>query len=139
MNNNNYLDKKVASLLIKAQMCSDSGKGIGSTYGREKWKARSNKWGYAHKPQLIFAAFDRISQLKGKSGFSFYIGYDSWNGMDVAYFNFKLDGKRYQISFHMPEGIPNRYRKANTKHHTKWNGIYLGSVDATALLSGYLG
>lgn len=134
---NNNLDKKVASLLIKAQMCSDSGKHIIDDYLHPEWKRRADKFKYNHKVQLICAAFDRISQLKGKSGFAYYVGYD--NGMDVAYFNFKYEGKRYQISFHVPEGIPSRYFKANEKHFTKWNGIRFGSVEATRFLTWYIG
>jgi len=136
---NNNLDKKVASLLIKAQMCSDSGKHIIDDYLRPEWKRRANKFGYNHKVQLICAAFDRISQLKGKSGFAFYVGYDYDLCMDVAYFNFTFEGKRYQISFHVPEGIPNRYFKANKNHYTKWNGIRFGSVDAVRLLTLCIG
>lgn len=133
------LDKKVTVLLIKAQMCSDSGKGKEyNSFDHPEWKKVSSKWGYDHKEQLIYAACDRISQLHGKSGFSFYFGTDDRLN-DVVYFNFKLNNKRHQISFHLPYGVNERYLKSSNKnHHTKWDGKIGGSEEACQLLSDYL-
>ena len=131
------LDKKVAELLIKAQMCSDSGKHIWNTYGHSNWKSKADKFGYGHKVKLITAAMDRISQLHGTSGFSYYVGDDNY--MDVVYFNFKYNYVPMQISFHVPEGIPSRYMKNNKSHRTKWDGKRGGSMEAVDFLSWYIG
>ncbi len=129
------LDKKISIMLIKAQMCSDSGKGYQDTYAHPEWKRRADKFGYDHKVEFIIKIMDRISQLKGKSGFSYYVGGDDFS--DIVYFNFKYYGERYQISFHVPEGIPAKYKKNNSSHYTKWKGCG-SSIEATYVLSKIL-
>jgi hypothetical protein len=133
-----HLDKKVAQLIVKAQMCSDSGKGIDNNFYHPGWKKRANKFGYDHKRKLIIMAMDRIAQLHGTSGFHFYIGSDKeLYDCTVVYFNFKIYDERFQISFHVPEGIPSRYMKTNSKHYTKWD--HKSSVRACYELMAWMG
>ena len=132
---NDNIDKKVAYLIIKAQMCSDSGKkGIENNYYHYCWKYRSEKFGYGHKNMLIFRAMDRIAQMHGTSGFHYFIGHDRF---DIVYFNFKIEGNKYQISFHVPGGVPERYKKYNDKHVTHWD--HNSSREACYALSAWIG
>jgi hypothetical protein len=130
----NDLDKKVAQLIIKAQMCSDSGKRVNNDYFHPGWKKRANKFRYSHKVELIIRAMDRIAQMHGTSGFHYSIGND---GFDIVYFDFKIEEKRYQISFHIPEGVPKRYKKCNDKHVTHWD--HNSSREACYALSAWIG
>lgn len=131
----NHLDKKAAHLIIKAQMCSDSGKGVENGYYHYAWKYRADKFGYGHKNMLIFRAMDRIAQLHGTSGFHFSVSTKGY--CDIVYFDFKIEETRYQISFHVPGGVPERYKKCNNKHVTHWD--HCSSREACYELSAWIG
>lgn len=102
------LNKQIAKYIILAQIASDGGKDI---YEREligKWHrywddATVNEKvadsGYEYKSEYIRKAILRINALgPAKCGFNYWA---TTNGhTHIVYFSFKLDGERYQISFH---------------------------------------
>lgn len=134
------MDKKTAYFIIKAQMCSDSGKHLNYQYGHPGWKDRTDKFGYSSKTWFIIKAMNRISQLHGTSGFHYYIGTDNTQikYTTVVYFNFKIDNEKFQISFHCEDyDIPDRYLKNNTSHYTRWD--HKSSREACEALSAWIG
>ena len=71
-------------------------------YPTPKKHTRSGDLGYGTKDGYILQAIRLISSRK-ESGYNFYVeaapdqnGYDSY----VIYFDFKIEGKRHQVSFH---------------------------------------
>lgn len=98
-----HLDKAVCEYIVKAQMCSDSGKDIWIDYHFPEWKEKAWYYGYGHKDLMIQKAIGRIHCLRKKgrqSGFFYSTSYDPRLFMNIVYFTFKLGGVRYQISFH---------------------------------------
>ena len=117
------LSKSCAKYIVLAQMCSDAGKGIWAEYEHRAWRVRAEKFGYRNKPMFIMKAMDEISKLRGTSGFHYFIsrGIAEWGEpCDLVYFNFKIEGVRHQISFHVPELVPDRYLK-RSGHGTRWD------------------
>ncbi len=119
------LNEAIARHIILAQVASDGGKGIDTLWnairaympGTRKARFR----GYDDKDQHITKALDLISAAHGRSGFSYFISKDpGLYDMTLVYFNFKLYGMRYQISFHTYLNL-DRYSKKNSAHQTKWD------------------
>ena len=119
------LDKATAEYIIKAQMCSDSGKGIQDDFCHPGWKDHADLYGYSHKDQLILWACRRICKLKGRSGFHFYI--KESGSFLLVYFNFKINEygceRRKQISFHVKNPSLDLYRFVTKEngHATYWD------------------
>ena len=128
-------DKEIALLLCRAQVASDGGKG--GLFGRptrddKSLAARDFRAGYSIKDECILQAVALIAV--SRSSFSFYI-----DGCDdpatpianaIIYFNFKIDGKRHQMSFHSlngPEFWSFKKTFRNEKHRTRWQGGHGGS------------
>ena len=139
------LDKAVAMYIIKAQLCSDAGKNYSLGSNRPMNKRASRK-GYSRKDFFIEKAIEKISQMKGKSGFSFWIDtiYESDGEIEIVYqtivyFNFNLYGERRQVSFHSFSTF-DKYRlsKYNAQHRTRWDKNIGGSRDACADLYNYI-
>ena len=130
------LNKSVCLFLLKAQLCSDAGKGMTYTnWVDKKIFSEAEKYGYKHKDFFIEKALKKICQLKGKSGFSYYFEEGDIPGSYLIYFNFKLDGRK-QISFHSFKDW-SKTPYFNTGHFCKWNGKYGGSRDAAEELYMY--
>lgn len=99
------LDKIIAQNIVSAQRCSEYGK------GRQTFSYSRNhrRCGYGLKPLYIIRALSMVMTSKGSSfrcwttkepdqnGFPSYISYIDWKD--------PVDGKRYQVSFHTPEGL----------------------------------
>jgi hypothetical protein len=124
-------DKLIARQIIKAQICSDSGKDITSRLSECIGSNKPEKQAYGGKVKYINAAIQNI--LKSKNSmfrFSVYQTEDQ-NGYDsiLVYFWFKLEGEKYQISFHNPVYFNNPLLKYATKNKLsqKWDGYYGGS------------
>lgn len=156
-NNRNYmLDKSICSFIIKAQMCSDAGKGIYEDYKYPTWRKTASEWGYNKKLYFIELACKKICQLKGKSGFHYYVepaNDNRWPRSPIIYFNFKLNGQRRQVSFHCPDVLWHNNRgvfynyaiehlydseELHDKHATRWDRNRGGSRDACWDLGYYL-
>lgn len=135
------MNKDVLALLVKAQIASDGGKKIEDLkiYDEEAWRR-----GYWYKDDCIINAIYNIERKKCKN-ISYYIKYShNWVSryqtnlyMFVIYFNFKINGKANQMSFHYI--AENKYdiefllrRCNNSSHKTRWKGVE-GSCRTTAL------
>lgn len=106
MDNNYYkLCKKIAKHIILAQCASDGGKGISlikDMLGDES--LYSYECGYGDKDHQIFSAMSLIARYHCKE-FRYSVTrtdtcYARGSWCFLVYFTFKLNGKRYQVSFH---------------------------------------
>lgn len=113
----NKLLKKVIMLVASAQMHSDEGK-VHYKVNQPVITFKGNcRYGYKGKDAAIMAAICVINNHP-RMGVNYYI---KDNGENViVYFNFKVDGKRLQISFHsfsdelrklVGKGSPCRWRE----------------------------
>jgi len=102
------IDERIARYIIAAQAGSDSGKGIrGETGARKNVIRGAVRYGYTAKLPYLMNAL-RLLKTNKKSMFRWYVKQeDDQNGYDsiLVYFNFHIDGKPYQISFHTPYNL----------------------------------
>lgn len=94
------VDKEIALLLCRAQNASDGGKYLHHA-DRRSLAGKDFCNGYAVKDDFIFKAVSLIASKR--SSFSYYIEYsgEDWCAAPILiYFNFKIDGERFQVSFH---------------------------------------
>lgn len=120
------MNKRIARAIILVQVASDGGKGYRYFKGSVPNEKFANLMGYNAKDDYILDAINLINRYGKSSGFSYYIGesdIDSWNESAIVYFNFKIDNKRYQISFHTfgEEIISRRHESKNENHRTRWD------------------
>lgn len=130
------LDPRVCKYLVLAQISSDAGKHIATdlVFAVPIGKVYCAK-GYDAKDTEIMKAIKTITHSKN-SGFRFYVkevdGF--YKRAFIVYFNFKLDGKRYQISFHSFNLKLGRY--TNEKFSTRWDKK--SSRETAEVLADYL-
>ena len=94
---------------------------------------------YDAKEEFILKSINLIR--KNKSQFNYWVeaaadqnGYPSI----ISYFDFKLDGKRYQVSFHTPKNLGKKLEKyVSTGRKTRWDRNPGGSVMACQKLIKY--
>lgn len=120
------MNKKISRAIILAQVASDGGKGYRFFKGLVPNEYNAYYLGYDVKDDYILDAINLINRYGKSSGFSYYIGesdLDTWNESAIVYFNFKINGKRYQVSFHTfgEEIISRRDEKKNDSHSTRWD------------------
>lgn len=119
------LNRYIAKQICIAQICSDAGKGIRElSFENDKTTLyKSVESRYAGKDIAIQRAISKINSLGNKSGFHFYVTNKS--GMSyypyIIYFDFKVNGKRYQVSFHSGNDIFEKYIKKGTSHRSTWD------------------
>ena len=129
--------KSIARKVVLAQDASDAGKRT-SVLSMNTSTEYSSK-GYAAKNTYILAALKEISTTK-PCGWNFYVMPDQkdQNGYCsvITYFQIKLDGVRYEISFHTPAGKAEFLKPFfNKGRKTHWNGKLGGSrQDCQALI-----
>ena len=120
------IDERIARNIIKAQIASDSGKSQSNRTGAKNQIARgAERFGYDAKTFFILDAL-RLIRSNKNSMFHYYVteltadqnGYDSI----IVYFDFNIDGKRYQVSFHTPyHQVSNELMKmCGTGRKTHW-------------------
>ena len=97
------IDKKIAEAIVYAQIASDAGKGIEILEGSNLRKYMSTlSKGYHAKDGYIFSAIKLIRNTKNCS-YKYYVTAQPdqhGNPSFIIYFNFKVNGKREQVSFH---------------------------------------
>lgn len=97
------LDKKIAEAIVYAQIASDAGKGIEILEGSNLRKYMSTlSKGYHAKDGYIFSAIKLIRNTKNCSYKYYVTAQPDQHGSPsfIIYFNFKVNGKREQVSFH---------------------------------------
>lgn len=110
------LNKNIAKAIIAAQMCSDAGKGLFRLKNQKlAYKAKKK---YPQKDTEILKAIEQINRLNN-TGFYYSVKHDYDIAYYIVYFNFQLDGKRKQISFH---SFDRRLEKfVSSKCSTRWD------------------
>lgn len=126
--NNNA--RRIARLVILAQDASDAGKRIDSLDLRIS-KRYTQRKGYAAKNVYILAAIKTIANSK-PCGWNFYVDANkpdqNGHASVITYFQYKLDGVRYEVSFHTPAGQADDLKPFFGKgRKTHWNGVISGS------------
>ena len=92
------IDKKVATLILRAQNASDGGKGIDEFVSNRR-SYRDNCAGYAQKDRMILSAIELIR--RNRSNFKYAVVRDRDGIADyIVYFETRINGKKYQVSFH---------------------------------------
>lgn len=118
----------IIHLVATAQAHSDEGKKPKSYYGIDvpilKFTGKTCENGYPGKDAAILAAIQIINNHK-PMGVNYYVKNNGDNV--IVYFNFKIDGKRYQVSFHsffnelfklIGKGSPCRWEKKISSRRT---------------------
>lgn len=108
-----------------------------STKTTEKNYAQSK--GYNAKEEFILKSINLIR--KNKTQFNYWVeaaadqnGYPSY----ISYFDFKIDGKRYQVSFHTPKSLGMKLEKyVSTGRKTRWDKNPGGSIMGCQALIKY--
>lgn len=118
-----HLNHQIAAEIIRAQVASDGGKKEQSRafaalryINPEVWEA-----GYPGKDPAIRGAIKDILRMRGSSMFSYYVTRDERIGSYLVYFNYRLGGKRRQISFHTFGEYFGRFVVPGDTHRTKWD------------------
>lgn len=109
----------IAKEIVKAQIASDGGKGIKDIADTIDIGGVYCKKGYDIKDVCIRKAIKMINRCK-KSGFYYFVQScdDFTNPCYIVYFNFKIDGERYQVSFHTFSDLDHF---CNQKTTTRWS------------------
>ena len=141
-------DRYAARHIILAQSASDGGK-----YDWEEAKKRKiprflipsdphackRAWtqGYPAKDEHILCALREIARRRGACGIRFFVRPDGDIARYLVYFTFKIEGERYQISFHSFDDRLRRFIKAGDRtHHTRWD--HKISRDACCVLAAHV-
>lgn len=96
-------NKIIAKAIVMAQMCSDSGKYIDGLNTSDNQKRYTDKFKYNRK---VFHEVHAIKLINtNNSFFNYYVKEElDQNKFPsiIVYFGFKVEGKKYQVSFHNP-------------------------------------
>lgn len=156
------VNSKIAGYICLAQQASDAGKGRYIVFRKKDGKINDDDYGYGHgrrhgnrmtrnkknyaqrnaysvKEEFILRAINLIRNTK--SNFNYFIeaspdqnGFASY----ITYFDFKIEGKRFQVSFHTPQNLGKKLKKyINTGRKTRWDHAVGGSVIACQELIKY--
>lgn len=119
------VNKLIAKAICQAQIASDSGKYKDETFRIKNGAGKSaSKYGYTVKEDFIVKALTMIRT--SKSMFNYFSVKDKdQNGYDsiITYFDFKIYGERYQVSFHTPLNKASKElcKTVGTGRETRWN------------------
>lgn len=132
-------DKMIARAIICAHASSDAGKLITSDLSDLKFTETAWNERYRVKVKFIVKALTMITHSR-HSMFNYWCVEDEdQNGYEsiLVYFEFKIEGKRYQVSFHNPWNMAHKElsKYINTGRQTRWNKHLNGSRDACIKLS----
>jgi len=118
------INKTIAQAIVQAQIASDAGKGIYELSMKSHTKRSAEHFKYGIKTLYILAAVKLIRC--NKTNFNYYItsiegdqnGYPSI----LVYFDFKVNGKRQQVSFHTPlNQVPEEMKQISPSgRKTRW-------------------
>lgn len=130
-------DAEIARLICLAEAASDSGKGFSVLTFRRTASDNANEYAYAAKPKYIRKAINLINS-NPRLGWNYWVEQaPDQNGCDsvIVYFDYKVNGKRIQVSFHTPLGIARDLIPFIGKgRKTRWNKKLMGSIAACKTL-----
>ena len=104
---NKMHEREIARAIVSAQIASDAGKGIFDLALKNSRARSALHHAYGIKPDMIIRAIQLISS-QSRGMFNFFVDYTlDQNGFPsvLVYFDFKIFGERYQVSFHTPEDL----------------------------------
>jgi len=115
------VDRYIAEAIVSTQVASDAGKCKYEITLKNNFAMHE---GYDAKVHFQVRALEMIRNSK-RSNFNYYVvRAEDQNGCDsvIVYFDFKIDGKRYQVSFHNPYDRSYRLKKyIGSGRVTRWN------------------
>lgn len=117
--------RMIAKYIILAKSCSDSGKNLDK--GVSRLNKKGHYFGYSLKTDAIIRAINLINMNDTQMYHYWVVAAPDQNGNDsiIVFFDYTLEGKRQQISFHTPMGTaPKALKKMvgkgrKTKHYKK--------------------
>ena len=138
------LDKRIARAIIAAQLCSDGGKRdrrliskiIRFSSDDYFWKTQWSK-GYSRKTFWLNRAIQMIDCSKEQTYHYWVENNPDQNGYPstIVYFDFKIDGRRHQVSFHTPANqVIGELERNKSGRKTRWDKEIGGSREAAYLL-----
>ena len=133
------VEKQIAIHIISAQIASDAGKGIYELAPSTHKFRTPRHFGYSVKTWYIMTAINLIRNHQ--TGFNYYLSdiEDDQNGYDsiIAYFDFKINNKRYQVSFHTPYSQipPEMMEMSGSGRKTRWRKNHESSRYACEMLN----
>jgi hypothetical protein len=134
----NKSDRKIAQLLVLAQIASDAGKGFqDEKLNSVRGAKRAVNGGYNRKDLYVREAIESILKSRN-SAFRFFCCTDLHCRADsLVYFKVKVDGVYRQISFHSFDCELWKYQtKQSEKHTQRWDhGV--SRETAYALIEAY--
>ena len=130
----NNVEYMIALNIIKAQIASDAGKGLYrlNLKNTDGYK----KLGYQLKETAIVTAIKLIRT--NKTEFNYWVQEapdQNNNNSIIVYFDFKLNGTRYQVSFHN-HGVKELRDYLNTGRKTHWRKA-INSLESCKALKNY--
>lgn len=138
-------DRYAARHIILAQSASDGGKyswdlnpQIRVLIPSER-SACKRAWdgGYDDKDEHILCALREIARSRGACKIRFFVRTDGCVAKYLVYFTFKIEGERYQVSFHSFDDRLRRFIKAGDgSHFTRWD--HKCSRDACRVLAAHI-
>lgn len=138
------LNKMIARAIIAAQLCSDGGKRNRQLISQirrlsENYHFWDTQWieGYSNKTYWLNRAIQMINCSKEQIYHYWIQDSPDQNGYPsvIVYFNFKLDGKRHQVSFHTPANqVTGMLKRNKTGRKTRWDNKTGGSRESCLLL-----
>ena len=134
------IEEEILKNIIAAQISSDSGKGINYLMNdaeKNKLFIKAYKRGYSGKTEYIANAIALINGTR-LGAVNYYTearkdqnGYASY----VTYFDIKLHGNRYQVSFHSPANLAEDIKaSANKGRRTHWRKNHESSREVCEML-----
>ena len=130
------VEARIALCIIRAQKSSDAGKGIDRISLSKKY-SRPCRMGYGFKEADILEAIRLIR--RNKTQFNYWVEFaPDQNGVNsiVVYFDFKIENKRYQVSFHN-HGCKELDNYVNTGRKTHWHKTVSSYYSCTKLQEYY--
>ena len=131
------VEARIALCIIRAQKSSDAGKGI-DRISLSKKLSRPCMMGYGFKEADVLEAIRLIR--RNKTRFNYWAEFaPDQNGVNsiVVYFDFKVDDKRYQVSFHNHNYGNELESYVNTGRKTHWHKKFSSFYSCTKLQEYY--
>ena len=123
----NGLNEAVAKAIILAQVASDGGKGIRDIKRILPVSNLYYQMGYEVKDEQIWKAVHLIlkaGRAHKECGFRFYVEpcYDFMAPCSIVYFDFRVFGEKYQVSFHTFDPAFEKYAiKKEKGYYGRWD------------------
>lgn len=113
-------DREIARTIVYAQVASDGGKRISDIAKINDHTYPIWKKGYDAKDGLLMKAITLINKSDA-SAFRYFVSKGNISGSTIVYFDFRIEGRRYQVSFHTFSSKVRRYTVKRGRYATRWD------------------